>query len=518
MSAALVLTALLAGCGGAPRAAVAPVARAPESVELRGTVLFEARSVGPRGLSMQVELRPARWVRLVVRGVDGGELARSETDARGAFRVRAPVGAVLEIVATVRGDGFEATVTEDALGRAPYVLRVEPGALRAGVDATLIVRDETPRGEAGALHLLDTLVRGLQAARTWSNRALPPLFAYWARGRTTSWSFYRGERPAGSGRYALELLGGEPGARATSDTDEHDEAIVLHELGHFVMDVLSSDSSAGGDHPAGSLYDPGLAWEEGRASWFAVAVLGTPRYVDSIGMEPFGRLRVDHDFERGVPDAPRGPGSETGVAEILWDLADGADGLPDADADGIALGPAAVLRAMIAHGAEPGAVPFIGSFLDYLLRSGLVSRDALARLLRSGGHPEDLAQFRWPVDLVPPARVAGKIDGLTDPAPSGGRARPTTGFDAVRTFRVRIDRTTRLVARLRIEGSGRPEDRTDVDLELRDGRSELIDASRGNAALETVGRVLQPGTYLLVVRDGGSGNRAGWTLDVELWP
>src|SRR5436190_20086015 len=110
-------------------------------------------------------------------------------------------------------------------------------------------------------------------------------------------------------------MGGAPGGQATSDTDEHDEAIVLHELGHFVMDRLSGDSSLGGQHPRGYLIDPGLAWEEGRATWFATAVLGAPPYRDTIGIEPRGSLRVDESLE--TPEEPRGIGSETSVAGVL---------------------------------------------------------------------------------------------------------------------------------------------------------------------------------------------------------
>ena len=37
----------------------------------------------------------------------------------------------------------------------------------------------------------------------------------------------------------------------------------------------------------------------------------------------------------------------------------------------------------------------------------------------------------WPMDLEINGSVAGKIDGLSSPAPSGGPPRPSNGLDAV---------------------------------------------------------------------------------------
>src|SRR5690606_7351446 len=263
----------------------------------------------------------------------------------------------------------------------------------------VVVHTTDATGDGGAFHVLDTLLTGLDAVKTWTGRSLPPLFTYRVRGGTREWSFYRGERPEGSGRYALELLGGDPGEASVSDTDEHDEAIILHELGHFVMDRLSGDSSTGGMHPTGARIDPGLAWEEGRATWFALSVLGVPLYRDTIGVEPWGRLRVDEDLEGGGgPHTVAGLGSETSVARVLWDLTDGGDGPPDTDGDGLSIGAAPILEAMIAQAAEPGAYPSLPSFLRFLVARGLVERDALVAMLSRTGQPAD--------ELLPQAEAA----------------------------------------------------------------------------------------------------------------
>jgi hypothetical protein len=250
---------------------VVPPAR--DAAAFQGIVRFEARRSTPSGASAAIEVRPARYVRLFAL-YGGGVVGESVTGADGAFSIAAPPGSTLRVVSEARAGEHSHAVTIDPLGRIPYAMDVSVSDPAMPIE--IVARENDPRGIGGAFHILDTTLLGAQTVERWTGRILPPLYTYWGRGVTTQWSFYRGERPAGSGRYCLELLGGNPGEQATSDTDEHDESIVLHEFGHFVMERMTTDSSAGGMHPTGHLVEPGLAWEEGRASWFAQVVLANP--------------------------------------------------------------------------------------------------------------------------------------------------------------------------------------------------------------------------------------------------
>lgn len=499
------LSLLLSSCGpmGAPASS--------DTVRVvTGRVTYDARHPTEQGASQDVEVRPARWVDVAL--IAGDEvLAEGRTDADGRFSIEGPpqVDAV-RVSARVRVRGHDVAIARDPGGEDTHSMEVP-------IDAELAVhaRDET--GDAGAFHVVDTLLRGVDAVKEWTGRPLPPVFAYWVRGGTREWSFYRGERPSGSGRYALELLGGEPGQASTTDTDEHDEAIILHELGHFVMDRLTSDSSVGGMHPRGARIDPGLAWEEGRASWFALAVLGEPFYRDTIGVQPWGRTRVDEDLEAGE-DPVVGYASETTVTMVLWDLID--HGEVDRDGDGIAIEPGVVLDAMISHAEEPGSFASLPSFLRHVVDRGLVGEEALMAMLgRTSVPTEGLVvpadALPWPVDVEVGGARSGKIDGLTQPAPSGGPNLPITGLDANHTYRVRVTEPGMLVARLRIVGSGRVADHTDLDLELRDLRADLIAESRTQEPMEAVAQLVEPGWYVVKVRDGGRGNRADYTLRID---
>lgn len=510
------ISVLFSSCTSAgPSSRTAPVEPAAGPASIGGTISYEARHSTKLGASRELEVRPARFVDLEVLDRAGQPLAQGSTDAEGRYELElGPGAAVLRVWAKVRNDEHDLAVTLDIGGQQTHYLDVPV----AGETLDVVASDSADGGPAGAFHILDTILRGLEAAERWTGREMPPMFVFWGRGITTTWSYYRGEIPPGSGRYALELMGGDPGMQLTSDTDEHDEAIMLHELGHMVMDLVSTSSSIGGRHPPGVLVDPGLAWEEGRVSWFAVAVLGAPAYLDTVGIEPHGRLRVDRDYSVVNP-GPQGEGSEQTVGEVLWDLVDGSAGLEDGDNDGVALEPAELMRAMMALNEVDGAYPALASFLRFLVDSGRVAEMELKTMLERTGQPDDLlppvGSPTWPIELALPAEVSGEIDGLSNPAPSGGPAHPATGYDAVRAYRFRWERTGPIEVVLHIDGSGRPGERTDLDLEVRNIRGQMVGLSRGVSRTEQI-RLIAPGPawYVVYVRDGGRGNRARYRLSV----
>jgi hypothetical protein len=409
-------------------------------------------------------------------------------------------------------------VAPDRNGTQPYEIaaRFIPGTSTLSLHASLA----EPRAEGGAFHILDTLVTGMDTVYRWSGRELAPFFVIWSHASGTDWSYYRGERPARSGRFALELMGGVRNQLATTDADQHDVFIILHEFGHFVFDTLTSDSSIGGMHPATVNTDPGVAWEEGRATWFASAILNDSRYRDAVGIEPSGQLRQDDDLEQLPANALRGLGSQRTVEEVLWDLSDGPQpigALTDRDNDGVVLGPARVFNEMIAMARAPNAYPSLVSYLRFLVAQHALT-EAQARAIVTSPTNQNLRYPAanepdpWPFTLAVNGTARGKIDGLTDPAPSGGRANPVNGFDATHAYRIVLARRSTVTITLTIMGTGRARDHSDLDLELRDLRSDEIASSRGETQVETISRALDPGAYVIYVRDGGNGNRANYSL------
>lgn len=111
---------------------------------------------------------------------------------------------------------------------------------------------------------------------------------------------------------------------AAADPDEWDEAVILHELGHWVAAVLGHDDSPGGAHD-GSPVAPTLAWSEGLADFFAAWVSGSPVLYDDRG-DRVRTVDLQRDAHSEAEDrAPlTAPISEHKVSKLLWFLHQGA--------------------------------------------------------------------------------------------------------------------------------------------------------------------------------------------------
>jgi len=103
----------------------------------------------------------------------------------------------------------------------------------------------------------------------------------------------------------------------SEDSDEYDDAVILHEYAHMLAARFSRDDSPGGPHRIGDIVDPRIAWSEGWATFFSSAVRNDAIYRDS------GGSAVRYDLEENAPAGDR-PGywSEASVQSILWDLFD----------------------------------------------------------------------------------------------------------------------------------------------------------------------------------------------------
>ncbi len=156
-------------------------------------------------------------------------------------------------------------------------------------------------------------------------------------------------------RFVLELTGQE------GDVDAHDDAVVLHELGHYIEALYGVYSNPGGFHDLEPAV-PTMAWSEGFATWFQAVVRDDGRYVDA---QP-ARVYV-LDLETPPPQAmgtvpdgdPGGLVSEALVYALLWDGVDA----PDIDDDTASWPVSEALDAALSpHGAggKPGSDGDIG--------------------------------------------------------------------------------------------------------------------------------------------------------------
>lgn len=242
-------------------------ADADGGTSLAGRITFERRPISASALGAAAPV-PAAGVSVRLETA-AGEAARTlaDDDGRYAFEVPGADEAWLRVVAgTDEPRPADTTDFDDAV----YAVRTDPfpADAPAAVDVAIALADN-----AGAFAIFDTVNRALAAAEAGFERTapLPRARAHWERGRATPWGTSYLEEGE------LWFLGGP------DDTDEFDEAVVAHELGHFVQTVYPSSTGVPGWPHAGADTDPRLAWQEGWATFFSSLSRDDPWYLDSVG-------------------------------------------------------------------------------------------------------------------------------------------------------------------------------------------------------------------------------------------
>jgi hypothetical protein len=121
----------------------------------------------------------------------------------------------------------------------------------------------------------------------------------------------------------------------------YDDTVVLHEMGHYIIENFSESDSTYGSHRLSDCnQNLMLAFDEGHATFWGASVrrhfnLPFPEYyVRTTGQAGPGNLQFSFNVETQVPFVCRGATSEMTVLAALWDLLDGpgtGDDTPGAD-------------------------------------------------------------------------------------------------------------------------------------------------------------------------------------------
>ncbi len=311
----------------------AGAARAQATTLVRGQVLYEDVPYSPAGQSRQRVARPARGARVTVHGADGEVSTRTDGDGRFALEVTLADPLTVEAAADVRWDEHRARVVDRSKARAVYRLE----APWRGAPVELVARADD--GLGGPFNIADQAFEAFAFYAPHVRTPGPPLTFEWARG----------EPFACGSCYTDDLI--SVGGQA-ADTDEYDDDILLHEIGHYFVERFSRDSSPGGFHRDRQV-DPRLAYGEGLAYFFACAVRGTPVVVDTYASATrvIDIDRLLHDGEaranmRGTSNR-RGDGAlrEETTAAILWDALDDDD--PSEPFDRVSLGRAGIMALLV---------------------------------------------------------------------------------------------------------------------------------------------------------------------------
>lgn len=514
-----------AGCGSSGGTSPLPVddecikGDGPEVV-VTGTVFYERLVLTTLGLGPALEVRPARFVDVRLRLAGGGTCyGEGSADENGDFHlvVRPPAGSQIEIWAYSRtnNDPIRRVTVHDAL---PPTYNVHSdhnvfGYASASFTAgsTVPVVFTVPYNPGGAVRpsigfgLMDVILTCTESIRTATGIVSPLCHAYTRLGNNgaTGTSFYS------TSACAFTMLGGASGNLDLSDTDYFDDGVIAHEFGHFVEHHLAHTLTRGGSH-SGQALEPNFSWSEGQATGFGCLYRKTPAYIDTLGTS--GGLLMSISVE-DWPQQVRGIGGEETVAEIVWDLGDGAPGIPDTDGDVAAVSLNQILSAFTSFDPENDA-PYIGLLLDRLVGAGSISSTDVATLLVT---PEN-QQISYPLtgrDVWPvPVSAPGSASGIVD-ATIGNRCR---GLAASTWYVVTLPAPSTVTFDLTV--SPIPPSADDLNLVLLEmSGSTLASSVSGGAANERIGPIaLAAGKYLVRVEANcaGAGSRAGYTLTLTV--
>jgi hypothetical protein len=280
-----------------------------------GLATYGKRVVTAAGITGEIVATPIRSARVeVVSCETGATLASGATDGDGRFRISffnpGQVGVYARVISS--STRYPVSVRRSAAEPALYAL-ASLDANDAGDGETLILTGlETVESDpSGVFNILEQGIRGAETVEALDGSAPSlPLVWYWYPGNPNGTGYTPSNR-------AITVLGSD------DDPDEFDDAVLLHEYGHYVLDVYSRDDSPGGPHFLGdSSLDLRLAWSEGWATFFSSVVRNDPRHVDTGA----GTVRLSFNIETPSFGAEtKYDSNELAIAAVLWDAHDVAD-------------------------------------------------------------------------------------------------------------------------------------------------------------------------------------------------
>jgi hypothetical protein len=351
-------------CSVEPAFCSAPTITDP--VAISGDAFYVKRLPNGSGLGGPSSNLPIRYAEVAIVNSSNTVLGCGTTDANGAFsiniqrttsnvraEVRSRANTSGELVASVLDS--PKTSNYHFIRTANYVV----GNLSRTLSNTIAPHDGNVEG--GAFNILDRLYEANEFLRTETASCntfdaacspvtnAPKVSAYWKKGfnpgtylgnaASDTVSFYL------SGTSRLYIVGGVSGDVNSADTDHFDDAVIVHEYGHFLEDMYAGSDSQGGPHNANSVLDARLAWSEGWATYFSLVARNSPLYIDTYGNTDgtTGRYFY-HNLDTNSPKrdpsqvgytVPAGQGifREFGIARSLLDMTD-ADGASPRDNDG----------------------------------------------------------------------------------------------------------------------------------------------------------------------------------------
>jgi hypothetical protein len=458
---------------------------------LEGRVFFQKFEVTDAGLDLTRPVyAPVRYglVQVYDPSMDA-VVSVSQTDELGRFKAAAPQKANLVVRVVSRRSDSALAVVDNTSGNAPYVITLEN--VNAIDPSWIRMVDSTRR--SGAFNILEAIQRandliGL-ADPLW---APPGVTVFWSP-RNTNRSGSPSEGLVGTTRFNVSANTAYVLGDRSTDSDEYDDAVILHEYAHMLAARFSRDDSPGGAHGMGQVEDPRLAWSEGLANFFSSAVRNDAVYRDSRG--PNGVSILRYDLEDNVP-AGDNPGywSETSAGSLLWDL---FDEHPD-NGDSIQVSFPVIWTAL--GDLRNASYVYLPLFLDRFLDRNPGALEAARILARTRGieyrsNGDASAADPFPRPIVSGEPVYGEVDSWTPRKTNLMQSSHFFWFMSKGGETIRLD----------IVGTGpaNDSDANDLDLYLYDSNGKEVAVSNkvGNGQSELIRlQNLPQGVYIVEAR------------------
>jgi hypothetical protein len=284
-------------------------------------------SYSPPTLTKTDQPLPVRQAEYEIVLSPGTVIASGVTDDSGGYaadlNISGSVVLFLRVYARRRDatSGISSAIETMVLNNDPAPAVYTAASTPAGVSATapLTLNMTIPAASSGPFNIFDVSVLNQQFLFTLSGNLTPPLLGiYWSAGSDDGTYYDRATD-------TIHVRG------TTDDPDEFDDDIILHEMGHYVLDNSSRSDSPGGSHSLDGHYDIRLTWSEGWASfwssvvrqWANTNVAPAGRYPDFVWLidsfaTDVGAFRIDLP---SYPATSYGADNEVSISSVLWDIA-----------------------------------------------------------------------------------------------------------------------------------------------------------------------------------------------------
>ena len=280
-----------------------------------GTISYEDRPLASSGFQ-ESQWLPVRYAQVeLVNEADQSIMGSSVTGEDGSYQLRIPrqglVDCYLRVYSRVVSPTHCGQVLNDDSSANIYALvsSSESRNTNTNFEMSLGAPYNNGSGLGGVFNILDQVAL-VQERVVALGESKPPLVSVLWKSGTLTGTYFVGRT------MSLYLLG------SSSDPDEYDDPVILHELGHYVAAVYSVDTSKGGSHSSSDSHqDLSLAWSEGWANYFSGYMRDYYQYYDSMSG---GITVVDLELPSHSATAT-GQDNESAVQSILWDIYDGSD-------------------------------------------------------------------------------------------------------------------------------------------------------------------------------------------------